>query len=110
MPQNFDLIKPWNFYYFGIHSDWYYLLILGLVCTCLAFVFNLQALKHISAFTANLSINLEPVYGIILAAIIFKENNKLNFEFYLGTFIILSCVVLHPILKRYERRQLHEPG
>ena len=73
-----------------------------------AFVFSLQALKHLSAFTSNLSINLEPVYGIILAVLIFKENTELNFEFYLGTLIILSCVVLHPLLQKYEKRKLNE--
>lgn len=108
MPQNSDLVKPWNFIWFGISSDWIYLIILGLLCTCLAFVFNLQALKHVSAFTSNLSINLEPVYGIILAAIIFHENTELNFQFYLGTAIILSCVVFHPLLQGYERRKLNE--
>jgi drug/metabolite transporter (DMT)-like permease len=108
MPQSADLINSYQFTYLGINSDWYYLIILGLICTCLAFVFNLQALKHVSAFTSNLSINLEPVYGIILAALIFKENTELNFQFYLGTCIILSCVVLHPALQHYERRKLNE--
>lgn len=108
MPQNADLVKPWNFTWFGISSDWIYLIILGLLCTCLAFVLNLQALKHVSAFTSNLSINLEPVYGIILAAIIFHENTELNFQFYFGTAIILSCVVFHPLLQSYERRKINE--
>ena len=107
MPQAADLLKPWHFTWLGIHSDWYYLIVLGLLCTCLAFVFSLQALKHLSAFTSNLSINLEPVYGIILAVLIFKENTELNFEFYLGTLIILSCVVLHPLLQKYEKRKLN---
>ena len=107
MPQTTDLLKSWQFTWLGIHSDWYYLVVLGLLCTCLAFVFNLQALKHVSAFTSNLSINLEPVYGIILAVLIFKENKELNFEFYLGTAIILSCVVLHPVLQSIEKRKLN---
>jgi drug/metabolite transporter (DMT)-like permease len=107
MPQTDQITQTWQFVWFGIHSDWFYLSILGLLCTCLAFVFNLQALKHLSAFTSNLSINLEPVYGIILAAIIFKENKELNVQFYIGTLIILSCVILHPILEGYERRKLN---
>ncbi|MFM9945209.1 MAG: DMT family transporter [Bacteroidia bacterium] len=108
MPQTIDLTRSWHFTWLGIHSDWYYLIVLGLLCTCLAFVLNLNALKHVSAFTANLSINLEPVYGIILAAIIFKENTELNLEFYLGTGIILSCVILHPLLQKYETRKISE--
>ena len=107
MPQSADILKSWQFSYLGVHSDWYYLIVLGLLCTCLAFVFNLQALKHVSAFTSNLSINLEPVYGIILAVLIFNENKELNFEFYLGTAIILSCVILHPVLQSIEKRKLN---
>ena len=110
MPQNLELVKPWHFQYLGIHSDWYYLMILGLLCTCLAFVFALHSLKYVSAFTANLSVNLEPVYGIILAALIFKENTELNIEFYTGTGIILSCVILHPILQGFEKRKLRNNG
>lgn len=102
-PQINNLEQPWNFVFLGIHSDWYYLLVLGLLCTCLAFVFNLQSLKHLSAFTSNLSINLEPVYGIIMGAIFFKENQNLNLMFYLGTCIILGCVLLHPFLNRTKK-------
>jgi len=108
LPNPSDLINEWHFTRWGLHSDWYYLIVLGLLCTCLAFVFSLQALKHVSAFTANLSINLEPVYGIILAAVIFKENKDLNFEFYLGAGIILGCVLLHPVLQGIERRKINE--
>lgn len=102
-PDNSNLENSWNFVLWGIHSDWYYLLVLGLLCTCLAFVFNLQALKHLSAFTSNLSVNLEPVYGIIMGAVFFAENQSLNLMFYIGTAIILGCVVIHPILKKNEK-------
>jgi len=108
MPYYSDLTQVWNFTFLGIHSDWFYLLFLGLLCTSLAFVYSLQALKHISAFTSNLSINLEPVYGIILAAVLLKENKDLNFNFYLGALIILGCVVLHPILQTIEKRSLRK--
>ncbi|NUM32306.1 MAG: DMT family transporter [Bacteroidetes bacterium] len=102
-PQPNNLDKSWNFIFFGIHSDWYYLLVLGLLCTCLAFVFNLQSLKHLSAFTSNLSVNLEPVYGIIMGVIFFKENQNLNTMFYIGTSLILICVLLHPFLKNNKK-------
>lgn len=81
-------------------DDWIYLLILGLVCTCLAFVISLNALKVLTAFISNLSINLEPVYGIILAAIIFNESSELNQSFYIGTAIILLAVVIYPVLNK----------
>lgn len=102
-PENTMQNEFWHFTFYGVHSDWFYLFLLGIFCTSLAFVLALQALKYLTAFTSNLSINLEPVYGIILAAILFGENNDLNFEFYLGTGIILSCVFLHAILMRKNR-------
>lgn len=99
-PNNSNIENSWNFILWGIHSDWYYLLVLGLLCTCLAFVFNLQALKHLSAFTSNLSVNLEPVYGIIMGAAFFSENQSLNLMFYIGTVLILGCVIIHPIINK----------
>ncbi|MFM2048646.1 MAG: hypothetical protein RI955_1194, partial [Bacteroidota bacterium] len=68
--------------------------VLAWFCTLLSFDLQLQALKKISAFTANLSYNLEPVYGIIMAFILFKENQAFNYEFYMGVGLILLAVVL----------------
>lgn len=82
-----------------------YLLVLGLLCTTLAYVLALKALKHISAFSANLAVNLEPIYGIILAVLLFPESEKLGWQFYLGTTIVLMSVFLHPMLLRRERKK-----
>lgn len=90
--------------WFPTGTDWYYLILLGLVCTSLAFALSLNALKEISAFISNLSINLEPVYGIILAIWLLNEDADLNIDFYIGTGIILFSVVLHPILMRMQNR------
>ena len=81
-------------YYFPTNTDWLWLLVLAWFCTVLSFDLQLNALKKISAFTANLTYNLEPVYGIILAFIIFKENENLNRAFYFGVALILLAVVL----------------
>jgi drug/metabolite transporter (DMT)-like permease len=86
-------------------SDWLWMLLLCLVCTNLAFLLNMMAMKKVSAFTANIAINLEPVYGIILAAVIFHENQKLNIWFYLGTLIILATVFIHPMLLKQKSRR-----
>jgi drug/metabolite transporter (DMT)-like permease len=83
----------------SIYADVVWIAILALVCTNIAFVMNLNAMKKVSAFTANLAINLEPVYGIILAAFILKEHQFLNLHFYIGTAIILSSVLIHSIIK-----------
>ncbi|WP_416438890.1 DMT family transporter [Phnomibacter sp. MR] len=72
--------------------DWLWLLILALVCTVWAFFLQLQALQHISAVTLNLTYNLEPVYGIILAFIFFQENQYLNNTFFVGLMLIALAV------------------
>lgn len=84
--------------------DWVYLLILSVVCTALAFTISLHALKEVSAFTMNLSVNLEPVYSIILAILIFNENEMLHTGFYAGTAIILLSVFAHSFLSYRKSR------
>ena len=88
-----------------IGTDWVWLIILGLLCTSLAFALAINSLKELSAFVSNLSINLEPVYGILLAIWLLNEDTILNFNFYLGTSIILLAVVLHPILTKYKNKK-----
>jgi len=81
-------------YFFPTISDWFWLLVLAWLCTVFTFILTLNALKKISPFTANLAYNLEPVYGIILAFIIFKENKYLSAGFYYGLGLILLAVIL----------------
>lgn len=78
-------------------SDLLWLLVLSLLCTVLAFNLSIRALKKISPFTVNLSYNLEPVYGIVLAFIMYKEHLELGLSFYAGLFIIFMTVVLQSI-------------
>lgn len=80
-------------------SDWIYLLILSSVCTAYAFVVSIKIVKHLSPFTVMLSINLEPVYAIILAVLIFGDDEKMNSSFYYGASIILIIVLLNAVLK-----------
>lgn len=80
--------------------DWVYLIILSLLCTTLAYILSLRALHHLSAFAANLTINLEPVYGIILAFIFLDDHKELNLNFYLGVGIILLAVFSYPFLRK----------
>lgn len=75
-------------------SDFIWLIVLSLACTILSMDLSLQALKKVSAFTQNLTLNLEPVYGIVLAFVIYKENKDLSSTFYIGLLLILSTVVL----------------
>jgi drug/metabolite transporter (DMT)-like permease len=84
-------------YYLPTLQDWWWLLVLAILCTVLCFDLVLNALKKISAFTANLSYNLEPMYGIILAFIIFKEDKLLNGSFYVGLSFIITAISLQMI-------------
>jgi drug/metabolite transporter (DMT)-like permease len=93
---------PGNFHNPGGH-DWFYLLILSILCTIIPYNLFLKALKVSDAFTTSLINNLEPVYGIILAAIFLSENTELNWQFYLGTIVILAAVFLHAFLQSRKK-------
>jgi drug/metabolite transporter (DMT)-like permease len=88
-----------------IGTDWIWLIILGLLCTSLAFALAINSLKELSAFISNLSINLEPVYGILLAIWLLNEDTLLNYNFYLGTSIILLAVVMHPVITSINNKK-----
>ena len=80
-------------------ADWVYLIILASICTAYAFVASTKVLKSVSPFTMMLTINLEPVYGIILAIIIFGQKEIMTPNFYYGALIILVTVILNGLIK-----------
>ncbi|WP_298733726.1 DMT family transporter [uncultured Chitinophaga sp.] len=84
-------------------KDTVYLLALSWACTIWLYALNLNALKKISAFTVNLCFNLEPVYSILLAFLLFQENKYLNLSFYAGLF----CIVLSVVLQMMRVIRLH---
>lgn len=75
--------------------DWAWLALLSWLCTILTFFLYIRALKHVSAFTMNLTLTLEPLYGIALAFFVYHENEHLSNWFYLGFFLIAFAVLLH---------------
>lgn len=79
--------------------DWILLGVMCLFCTAIPMVISLRALKHISAFASNVALNLEPIYGMILAWLIFKENEELSSTFYFGALMIIGSVMIHPLLE-----------
>jgi drug/metabolite transporter (DMT)-like permease len=87
--------------------DAWLLLLLALACTLLPFALSLVALRHMSAFSAQLAINLEPVYAIGLAMLLLNEQRELTPQFYLGVGIVLAAVLAHPLLVR--ARPLAQP-
>ncbi len=84
-------------------DDALYLLLLAMACTLVPFALALMALRHLSAFAAQLSVNLEPVYAIVLAAVLLGEQHELTPQFYLGVAIILGAVVVFPLVVRPRR-------
>jgi drug/metabolite transporter (DMT)-like permease len=79
------------------------LLVLSIACTLLPFTLSLVALRHMSAFTAQLAVNLEPVYAIVLAALLLGEQRELTPTFYAGVAIILGAVFVHPLISAPKR-------
>lgn len=80
-------------------SDFWWLLFLGTICTSIAYLFMIDVANKIGAFATSLSINLEPVYSIILAIFILNENEVLNANFYIGAGFIVFIILLNPIVK-----------
>jgi drug/metabolite transporter (DMT)-like permease len=94
--KNFAIPKP---------ADIGYLLLLGTVCTSLAYVAGVSVMRELSAFRVALITNLEPVYGIIMAFLFFGNINKMSVGFWVGSVIILSTIFLFPVAqKRVSRR------
>jgi drug/metabolite transporter (DMT)-like permease len=85
-------------------KDLIYLLILSSICTAYAFIASTSVMKFLSPYTVMLTINLEPIYGIVLAVMVFKEKEKMSFEFYIGAVIILVTVLLNAVIKSRKRR------
>ena len=87
--------------------DAIYLLILAVGCTIVPFTIALMALRHLTAFAAQLAVNLEPVYAIILATIFLGEHHDLGMRFYAGVSIILALVLLYPVVVRRPLPSAH---
>lgn len=86
-------------------ADWIMLPIFGSIFTVGPFLLQLQALRYISAFTVNLSYNLEPIYSIILAMIIFNEAQELDRAFWIGVLLIIMSVVLQTIYSKKDNKR-----
>lgn len=80
-------------------NDFLYLLVLSSVCTAYAFIASTSVMKFLSPYTVMLTINLEPIYGILLAVLIFKEKEQMSPTFYFGALLILITVVLNAVIK-----------
>jgi drug/metabolite transporter (DMT)-like permease len=106
-----SLVMPIYLHFFPVKQflpsapDFFWLLVLAWLCSVVAFQFSYNALKKLSAFTVSLSYNLEPLYGILMAFVIFGENKTLNNGFYLGLTVICLTLILHMFLLRRRHRK-----
>lgn len=97
-------LLPIYLYFFPVQtiipslSDTFYLLLLAGFCTVALYVINITVLKTLSAFTVNLTFNLEPIYSIIMAFLFFNEAKELGYSFYIGLALVLSSVVMQTLL------------
>ncbi len=121
--EGIDMVLKNNTVYFN-KGNWFYdfvnsiylttdivmIFVLSIVCTVYTYSASIELLRRISVFITNLTINLEPIYGIILAAIFFNEHEKMDFNFYIGAAIVLLSVLSYPVFsyinKRRKRKKL----
>jgi len=86
-------------------NDWIYVIILGTLCTAFAFLLGIYVMKEVSAYTVTMTVNLEPIYSIAMALIIFKEDEHMSPGFYLGAFIIMLSIFLNGIISKRLRNK-----
>ncbi|HAB36144.1 MAG TPA: EamA family transporter [Cryomorphaceae bacterium] len=86
-------------------SDWVYLILLATFCTAFAFVQSVRIMRYLSPFTVMLTIAMEPVYGILIALLLFAESEAMTTGFYLGMAVILAMLALDAFLKRQKRQK-----
>ncbi len=85
--------------------DWLWLLLLSQICTVAAYVGYLDVLRRVSVFTVNVVYNMEPVYGILMAVIVFGEKERMSGGFYLGASIIVASVVALPVMNHFSTKR-----
>ncbi|NRD22393.1 DMT family transporter [Winogradskyella litoriviva] len=98
--------KTFNAEFFSLsNEDWIYLFILASVCTAYAFIGSVDVMRYISPFTVILSYNLEPIYGIAIALLLYPETETMSPQFYLGAILILITVLFDAVFKNYKQRK-----
>ena len=94
-----------NFSYLTIipnYSDIFYLIILGILCTSMVFVWMTEILKYITPYTLIMAINMEPIYSIIIALLIFGDTEFMGYSFYIGSSLIIASVFYDGYLKNKQ--------
>lgn len=86
--------------------DWIYIAIMALACSVYAFSVSINLSKKLSVFFIQLALNLEPVYGIILALLVFGQKEVMSLNFYVGTLIIFAAVIAYPVIKKKQNHSI----
>lgn len=86
--------------------DWIYIAIMAFACSVYAFSVSINLSKKLSVFFIQLALNLEPVYGIILALLVFGQKEVMSLNFYVGTLIILAAVIAYPVIKKKQNQSI----
>lgn len=81
-------------------DDLYFLMLLGVLATTIGFIVSVKVMQVLSPFTVALTVNLEPIYAIILAWFYFGESERMTWQFYIGALVILGTIFLNTYLKR----------
>ena len=89
-------------------ADIKWLVILGTLCTAFAFIVSVEVMKKISPYTVTMSVNLEPIYSIILALLIWPESETMSYGFYLGTIIVIATIFLNALFKNKASKEKKE--
>ena len=80
-------------------NDLIYLIILGIICTAMVFVWMTEIVRYITPYSLIMAINLEPIYSILFALIIFGDSELMNTSFYIGSSVIISIIFLESYIK-----------
>ena len=83
----------------------FWLMVLGIICTSFAFLLGVYVMKFIKPYTVNLSVNLEPIYAIIFALLIFKDSEVMTLNFYMGSIIVVGSILLNALFKKTKKPQ-----
>ncbi len=102
---HWSIMEQWQGILLPLPIDWLYIFVLALICTVYAFSISVELMQRLSVFAINLTINLEPIYGMLLAILIFKDKEEMHGEFYVGMAIILMAVLSYPLFNRYLKRK-----
>ena len=87
-------------------EDLKWLIILGTLCTAFAFIMSVEVMKKLAPYTVTISINLEPIYSIVLALLIWPESETMSYGFYMGTIIVIATIFLNAVFKKKKAKSV----